>query len=313
MVERMASDAGIHGLVREADGSHTAAYGPFLLRSAFQPIYSQSPQGILKLEAYEALIRPSKGREPVPPAQFFSLVEAGDHGQVERLCRRLHVLNAARMEIGSALLFLNFDPASFTDYAETLQEIDHFTRIVREVELSTSQIVCEIIETEASSRQLLRSLTDIFREHNLKVAIDDYGAEQSDFERLVSLRPDIVKFDGLWVNRFMETSEGFALLKVMVRQFRERGIQILFEGLEEHWQIAACRDLGVRLLQGYALARPKIVPAQADAAAQEIEEAAAEDAADADACGLAARRRPAEPTRQQRAVFGKRGRRVRDR
>ena len=268
----MARDAELQGLVREDDGSHTAAYGPFLLRSAFQPIYSQSPQGALKLEAFEALIRPSKGGVPVPPAQFFSMVEPGDGGRIERLCRRLHVLNSARMEIGSALLFLNFDPAFFTDYAATLQEIDCFTRIVRKSELSTSQIVCEIIETEASSRHLLRSLTDILREHNLKIAIDDYGAEDSDFERLISLKPDIVKFDGLWVNRFMETAEGFALLKVMVRQFRERGIQTLFEGLEEHWQIAACRDLGVRLLQGYALARPKIVPARAEAGPQKIEE-----------------------------------------
>ena len=297
----------LNGLVREEDGSHTAAYGPFLLRSAFQPIYSQSARGTLRLEAHEALIRPSKGQDPVPPAQFFSMVDAGDRGQVEHLCRCLHVLNAARMDDGGSMLFLNFDPALFTDYAATLQEIDRFTRIVRETELSTSRIVCEIIETEANSRHLLQSLAGALREHNLKIAVDDYGAEQSDFERLVSLGPDIVKFDGLWVNRFMATSEGLALLKAMVRHFRDRGIQTLFEGLEEHWQIAACRDLGVRLMQGYALATPRIVPARTDIEQRDAEVPGAEAGAATNTSGADARARSAGPAQGRRAVFGKRG------
>ncbi len=305
----MASKGDYPELMQEEDGSHTAVYGPFLLRSAFQPIYSQSPQGTLKLEAYEALIRPSKGEELVPPSQFFTMVEPGDGTHVERLCRRLHVLNAARMEIGPALLFLNFDPASFTDYAAALHEIDDFTRFVRTAGLSTAQIVCEIIETEATSRHLLRSLTDILRENNLKIAIDDYGADESDFDRLVSVRPDIVKFDGHWVNRFMETSEGFSLLKVMVQQFRERGIQTLFEGLEEHWQISVCRDLGVRLLQGFALARPRLAPGEPEVVlieevplgAAEAESHSAADASEANGARNTPRGVP------RRAVFGKRG------
>lgn len=309
----MTRDAEFHTLMHEEDGSYTACYGPFRLRSAFQPIYSQSRQGVLKIEAYEALVRPSKGEEPVPPAQFFAMVEAGDGPHVERLCRRLHVLNAAHMEIGPALLLLNFDPASFTSYAETLREIQRFTRVVRRAKLSTSQIVCEIIETETDCCRALRSLTEILREHKLKIAIDDYGADGSDFARLISLRPDIVKFDGPWVHRFLETAEGFALLKIMVQQFRDRGIQTLFEGLEEHWHISACRDLGVRLLQGYALAMPRLIPDKANAGHREEDTreaaAAAEvpSALDDRRAGAATCRREAAGAPKPRAVFGRRG------
>jgi len=247
------------GLARETNGSYSAAYGPFLLQSAFQPIFSQSASGNLTLEAYEALVRPSRGGAGVPPPQFFSAVEQGDSTSVERLCRRLHVLNAAAAEIGGALVFLNFDPACFTEYTDTLNEIESFSGLLRSIGMSPSQIVCEITEKRAVSLHMLRALTDILREHRFQIAVDDFGADASDSERLAHLKPNIVKFDGNWVARFLETTEGFNLLKVMVRQFRENGIVVLFEGLEEHWQVAACRDLGVRLLQGFALATPQLL------------------------------------------------------
>jgi len=50
------------------------------------------------------------------------------------------------------------------------------------------------------------------------------------------------------------------LLKLMVEQFIERGITVLFEGLEEDHQVEFCQKIGVQLMQGYALARPEIVP-----------------------------------------------------
>ncbi len=40
----------------------------------------------------------------------------------------------------------------------------------------------------------------------------------------------------------------------------ERGIQPIFEGLEELSQVELCQELGVPLMQGYVLARPEIAP-----------------------------------------------------
>src|SRR5690606_5142158 len=53
---------------------------------------------------------------------------------------------------------------------------------------------------------------------------------------------------------------GMGLLKLMVEQFISRGITVLFEGLEEEHQIEFCQNIGVQLMQGYALARPETVP-----------------------------------------------------
>lgn len=304
-----------NGLFREPDGSFSASYGPFILRTGLQPIFSQNSRGELKLEAFEALVRPFKSDGPVPPPQFFEMVQKPDAAEVERLCRRLHLSNMATARKPEALLFLNFNPQLFRSYSELLAEAEALARDVRSAGLHSAQIVCEIIEKEASSRSLLASLVEALRERHFKIAIDDYGADDSDFERVSVLKPDIVKFDALWVQRFLETQEGFALLRTMVRQFRDNGIMTLFEGLEEHWQVAACRELGVRLLQGFVLARPELAargtglrPVRVDRDAgsaegmrEEIRQVSepAPSAQVQTAFGTATRRR---------AVFGRRGR-----
>ncbi len=47
--------------IQDDRGFYTTSYGPFVLRSAFQPIFSQNDQGHLTIEAFEALIRASQG------------------------------------------------------------------------------------------------------------------------------------------------------------------------------------------------------------------------------------------------------------
>jgi len=306
-----------NGLVRDADGSFSASYGPFILRTGLQPIFSQNARGGLKLEAFEALIRPFKNGAPASPAQFFSMVQKVDARDVERLCRRLHLANMGAAGPGETLLFLNFDPQLFPSYSEMLSDAEALARDVLEAGLHTQQVVCEITEKEASGRSLLSSLVEALREHHFKIAIDDYGADDSDLERVTLLKPDIVKFDALWVQRYLETTAGFALLRTMVRQFRENGIMTLFEGLEEHWQVAACRELGVRLLQGFVLARPELAQSGSQAAVAAVAEYPEPLEGDVDlettlpSAGLAQSPRAhvlTRPAPLRRAVFGRRGR-----
>jgi EAL domain-containing protein (putative c-di-GMP-specific phosphodiesterase class I) len=46
----------------------------------------------------------------------------------------------------------------------------------------------------------------------------------------------------------------------MVSTFAEQGIRTVFEGIEEDWQIELAEKAGVEMLQGFALARPELVP-----------------------------------------------------
>ena len=98
------------------------------------------------------------------------------------------------------------------------------------------------------------------RAHGFRIAVDDYGAHDSDIERIRALKPDIVKFDAQWITRLMESGPGFALLHAMVANFADQGIVTVFEGIEEGWQLELAERSGASMVQGYVLARPEIAP-----------------------------------------------------
>jgi EAL domain-containing protein (putative c-di-GMP-specific phosphodiesterase class I) len=241
-------------------GFYTTSYGPFVLRSAFQPIFSQNDQGHLTIEAFEALIRAQQDGKPVSPPRFFSMVEKADAVTVDTLCRELHILNMGKLGRRKARLFINFNPGLFDDLDNIDAEVDRMVDVTVRAGLRPGRIVCEITEQGSGNEKVLNRLVDGLRSRLFRIAVDDYGADDSDSKRVDDLKPDVLKFDAAWVRRFTETSAGMGLLKLMVAQFIERGITVLFEGLEEEHQIEFCQTIGVQLMQGYALARPEIVP-----------------------------------------------------
>lgn len=255
----MAGDSRPH-FIQDALGFYTTSYGPFILRSAFQPIFSQDASGRLTIEAFEALIRASRDGRPVAPYQFFSMVEPEDAVTIDTLCRELHILNMGVLNRQKARLFINFNPALFDAVANIGAEIDRMVEITLSAGLMPSRIVCEITEQGSGDKAVLDRLVGGLRARHFKIAVDDFGADDSDIQRVTDLNPDILKFDAEWVRRFTETAPGMALLKLSVQQFIDRGITVLFEGLEEEHQITFCNEIGVQLMQGYALARPEIVP-----------------------------------------------------
>jgi predicted signal transduction protein with EAL and GGDEF domain len=54
----------------------------------------------------------------------------------------------------------------------------------------------------------------------------------------------------------------------MVATFAEQGIETVFEGIEEGWQLELAERSGATMVQGYALARPEIAPTSFDALRQ---------------------------------------------
>jgi EAL domain-containing protein (putative c-di-GMP-specific phosphodiesterase class I) len=247
-------------LQHQADGSWTAQYGPFVLQSALQPIFSQDQNGYLELQAFEGLIRPSRNGEPVRPAQFFPLVPAHDFAMVDSLCRTLHIFNTGALMRKRAKLFVNFYPGLFVTNTDIRREVERIVLAAHEAGLTNERVVCEITQKENDRADMLSRFVQELRYHGFRIAIDEYGAEERDVARLNLLKPDYVKFEASWVKDFLENSAGSALLRVMVEQFREQGILAIFEGLEDLRQVDLCQNLEVPLLQGYALARPQLAP-----------------------------------------------------
>jgi EAL domain-containing protein (putative c-di-GMP-specific phosphodiesterase class I) len=250
---------GLAHIIRQDDGTSTGVWGVYQIRSAFQPIFAFSG-GRLSIAAFEGLVRPFRNGEPVGPNLFFANVPAVDRMHVETLSRTLHLLNAGACLDPKGSIFVNFDPSLFVERAVAENALRDMRLVLHEAGIDAARIVCEVTEQKSPSESALYAFIEALRRHGFRIAVDDYGAEDSDIRRIERLRPDIVKFDAHWITHLMNSGPGFALLSSMVETFRSKGITTVFEGIEHGWQLELAERAGAAMIQGFVLARPELAP-----------------------------------------------------
>lgn len=292
-------------LVRQPDGAFGAAYGPFLLQSALQPIFSERPDGRLQIAAFKGLIRASAGDMPCSPAEFFARVPEEERTAVDGLCRSLHILNAGALGRREAALIINFHAGLYTTPQAIRQEVEWLRLAAHEAGLPPARIACEIREHPQDELDMLASFAARLHGAGFAIAIDNYMGEDRDLARLERLKPQFVTFDTAWLRSFAENSAGLALLRVVIGQFAHKGIRAIVGGIEEPEMIALCRDMGGPLMQGYLLARPEPAPTSFNLTFPEDDDgpAQAPAAASVTAGSAPVENRATRPVRQ----FGRRG------
>jgi EAL domain-containing protein (putative c-di-GMP-specific phosphodiesterase class I) len=250
---------GLAHIIRHDDGTSTGVWGIYVLKSAFQPIFAFQ-DGKLSVAAFEGLVRPFRDGEPQSPASFFSTCPAADRLHIETLTRTLHLLNAGACLPKGTSIFINFDPSVFVDRAVADTALREMRLVLHEAGIDPGRVVCEVTEQRSASQETLYQFVEALRGNGFRIAVDDYGADDSDINRIKELKPDIVKFDAHWITQLMDSGAGFALLTTMVRTFEEQGIRTVFEGIEEGWQLDLAEKSGASMVQGYVLARPELAP-----------------------------------------------------
>jgi len=265
---------GLAHIIRHDDGTASGVWGIYTLQSAFQPIFAFN-EGKLSMVAFEGLIRPFRNGEPQPPMSFFSTCPAGDRLHIEALTRTLHLLNAGACLPQEASVFVNFDPSVFTERSIADNALRDMRLVLHEAEIDPRRIVCEVTEQKSSSQETLYGFVEALRANGFRIAVDDYGADDSDINRIKELKPDIVKFDAHWITQLMESGAGFALLTTMVTSFEQQGIRTVFEGIEEGWQLELAEKSGASMVQGFVLAKPELAPTSFRAFSRDAQPSAA--------------------------------------
>lgn len=222
------------------------------LCSAFQPVVDLTRDTPL---GYEALLRAfdQKGNVVAPPAAFRQAEVAERLVKFDRLCRTLHTLNYLNMGKGSGLLFLNVHP-------ELLVAVNAhgkvFEQVLHQHDVATSEVVIEIHEGAVSEEKHLAAAIANYRERGYKIAIDDFGKEHSNLERLWTLSPEYVKLDGGIIQQAESNLRLQRILPKLVEIIRELGEEVVIEGVETEAQLQLARNAGAHLVQGYFLGRP---------------------------------------------------------
>jgi EAL domain-containing protein (putative c-di-GMP-specific phosphodiesterase class I) len=231
----------------DRDGDDTAQrFDSALARSwmAFQPIFDVTAH---RTFAYEALVRTdeeSLKRTDVLIATAERLGRIHDLGRTVRAA----VSRAAPGIPDDALIFVNVHGLELTDE-------DLFGDGCALAPLAP-RVVLEITERIGLDEVAAPARVAMLRQRGYRIAVDDLGAGYAALGALATLEPEIVKLDMSLIRDIDAHATKRRVVGAITTLCRELGSRVVAEGVETSSELAAVREIGIELIQGYLLARP---------------------------------------------------------
>ncbi|MGK2868833.1 MAG: EAL domain-containing protein [Mycobacterium sp.] len=239
----IAPDAALRQQVR---AELTDAADPDRLRAVFQPIRYLSD---LSVTGYEGLSRFLDGCDVRPDHWFAKADQIGRRRELE-LTALETVLNAANAIPPRFDLWVNLSPN--TAAHPTAREL---------LRCSGRRVTIELTEHEEVGESTYAALEDLRRD-GVRLAVDDTGAGFSSLNRILRLRPDVIKLDRELTAGVETDPARQALATSLVYFAQEIGATTVAEGIENAEQLRTLHEIGIQYGQGFWLGRPEPAPVQ---------------------------------------------------
>ena len=113
--------------------------------------------------------------------------------------------------------------------------------------------------TESRNEKDFKRVKSIIKELQglgIKFYLDDFGTGYSNFERIIGLPIDIIKFDRSLTILASKNDESRFMVGSFSEIFKKADYQILFEGVEDENDENQCIDMDAMYLQGYKYSKP---------------------------------------------------------
>ena len=217
---------------------------------AFQPIVDIRSETVF---AYEALVRAKDGQGA---GAVLSAVSTENRYAFDQLCRKRAIELAAGLDLAAsgATLSINFLP-------NAVYEPRACIRVTLEAAMRTGfpldRIIFEFTEDERLDTQHVLNTLRSYRAMGFKTAIDDFGSGYAGLGLLSKFQPDLVKLDMDLIRGLDADPVKRTIVRHTLEMLQDLGIEPICEGIETVEEYDALVDLGVSLMQGYLLAKPR--------------------------------------------------------
>jgi EAL domain-containing protein (putative c-di-GMP-specific phosphodiesterase class I) len=226
------------------------------LSSHFQPIYSLSHARVV---GHEALLRAHDAQDkPVSPLDVFAACDTLPKlAWCDSMSRVIHLANFTADTPAAQWLFLNVHPTVHQLLAGRKDNGAYVRDVFRHFNIRGDQIVLEVVEGEMTDLIAFEESMKIVRDMGCLIAIDDFGAGHSNFDRVWRLQPDIVKLDRSLVARAALDKRARRVVSQMVSLLHECGAMVLMEGVETQAEALLAMESDADMVQGYFFGRPQ--------------------------------------------------------
>ncbi|MGH6648859.1 sensor domain-containing phosphodiesterase [Aquabacterium sp.] len=245
----------VTGALRKEGQRHGALFKGLSLSSHFQPIYSLSHNRVV---GHEGLLRAhDEHGGNVPPLDLFAgCVDEAEARWCDTLARAVHITNFSSAQAGDQWLFLNIRPQAILELASE-DDGRYLQEVLRTLTMPAGQIVLELLESEIpDDGPFLQAMAKV-RALGFLVALDDFGAGHSNFDRVWTIKPDIVKLDRSLLIDVTQDRSRQRVIAQMVSLLHECGSLVLMEGVETHEEALVALEADADFVQGYYFGRPQ--------------------------------------------------------
>lgn len=224
---------------------------PFAIQTAFQPIFDIETGEPF---AYEALVRGAEGQAA---GEVLSWVDQDNRYSFDQACRVSAIRQAVKAGLleTNARLSINFMPNAVYCPMACIQLT---VKTARETGMPAERLIFEFTENEKLDVAHVGSIIDAYRRLGFATAVDDFGAGFSGLNLLADLQTDLVKIDMDLIRGIDSSEPRRQIVMAIARLCEEMGRTLIAEGIETAGELAVLRDMGLRYVQGYYLARPAL-------------------------------------------------------
>ncbi|MCR4605103.1 MAG: EAL domain-containing protein [Eubacterium sp.] len=223
-------------------------------------VYTQPVLNITtkKYDTAEALMRlslPKIGR--VLPYKFIPLAE--EYGFIHRLS--LIILHKTCVQIKRMLeegyvvqrISVNFAVKEVRDP----NFISDINKVIDDVGIPHEKVAIEITESQNEKDfNIVKNTIDLLRDNGIKFYLDDFGTGYSNFERILELPFDTIKFDRSLVIASGEDQKSEKMITYLARMFSAMNYAVLYEGIETDEDEEKCIKMNANYLQGFKYSKP---------------------------------------------------------
>ncbi|MBE0494808.1 MAG: EAL domain-containing protein [Campylobacterales bacterium] len=225
------------------------------IRIFFQPIVSIRHTKVIGLEALTRAYD-EQGEFIAPSFLFSQAKKEGASFELDKFVRKkaLQAFVPHYQADTGLFLFLNFESHLLDQKIDF--EAFEFDKIAAELGIPPRSIVLEIKEDEVQNSHHLKLFCEHYRDLGFIIALDDFGAGSSTFDRLAIVRPNIVKLDRSLVFNLHQNFIHQEVLKAITNMCFNIGALVLCEGVESEEEILKALRFDVDIFQGFWFAKP---------------------------------------------------------
>jgi len=190
------------------------------------------------------------GKSSIIDAITFSLFGKHTRKSNKGLIRRGNNQGSVKIKFS-----INIQMSHFTNIGSGkiwLEELEYIKNFIK------NEIMIEITETQNTrlDEKVANREIQYLRDNGISVALDDYGVEGSNLERLINTPWNIIKLDKQLIDNVVTNKRSRVAVEGIKTMATRLNNQIIAEGVETKEQLKYLKKIGIDLIQGFLFSKP---------------------------------------------------------